>query len=200
MGRVQRYFLSRISIWLFQETELKKTPNELDKVHMCWLLDWLLMMGWDWRLRTAVITGLLFIPRVNVSGEPWWWWGRLGIPPDSSTRALWHFYEQKHLQRVGGMDGGMRILRIQYLWYVNGSFACRKILRHRPSGFTSYPKESVLRIFIALKNPSPRPVLNPQPLGPVASKLTTTPPRRPSTYETPEERNVKDSSDFENSK
>jgi hypothetical protein len=28
---------------------------------------------------------------------------------------------------------------------------CRKILRHGTSGFTSHPKESVLRIFIALK-------------------------------------------------
>jgi hypothetical protein len=36
----------------------------------------------------------------------------------------------------------------------------------------------VLRIFIALKNPLPWPGLNLQPLGPVASTLTTTPPRR----------------------
>jgi hypothetical protein len=36
----------------------------------------------------------------------------------------------------------------------------------------------VLRILIALKNPSPWPGLNPQPLGPVTSRLTTTPPRR----------------------
>jgi hypothetical protein len=39
-------------------------------------------------------------------------------------------------------------------------------------------EEGVLRIFIALKNPSPWLGLNPQPLGPVASTLTTTPPRR----------------------
>jgi hypothetical protein len=31
----------------------------------------------------------------------------------------------------------------------------------------------VLQIFIALKNTSPRPDLNPRPLGPVASTLTT---------------------------
>jgi hypothetical protein len=35
----------------------------------------------------------------------------------------------------------------------------------------------VLRIFIALKYPSPWPGLNPQPSGPVASTLTTTPPK-----------------------
>jgi hypothetical protein len=31
-------------------------------------------------------------------------------------------------------------------------FACRKILRHGADGFTSPPKEGVLRIFIALRN------------------------------------------------
>jgi hypothetical protein len=44
--------------------------------------------------------------------------------------------------------------------------------------FTSVPKEGVLRIVTALKNPSPRPGLNPRPLGPVENTLTTTPPRR----------------------
>jgi hypothetical protein len=66
----------------------------------------------------------------------------------------------------------------QYLWYVNGSLTCRKILRHGAPGFTSHPKEGVLRMFINLKNPSPRPGFNPRPLGLVASTLTTTPPRR----------------------
>jgi hypothetical protein len=79
---------------------------------------------------------------------------------------------------VGGIDEGMRIVRIQYLWYVNVSFTCRKILRHGTSGFTSNPKEGVLVIFISLKNPSPRPGFNPRPLGTVTSTLTTTPQRR----------------------
>jgi hypothetical protein len=57
-------------------------------------------------------------------------------------------------------------------------FTCRKIIRHGTSGCTYHPKEGVLRIFIALKNPSPRSDLNPRPLGPVASTLTTTPPKR----------------------
>jgi hypothetical protein len=64
----------------------------------------------------------------------------------------------------------------QYLKYLKGSFTCRKILRHGISVITSppkegvllRPKEGVLRIFIALKNPSPLPGLNPRPLGPVA--------------------------------
>jgi hypothetical protein len=66
----------------------------------------------------------------------------------------------------------------QYLKYLKGSLTCRKILRHGTSGFTSHPKEGVLRIFIALKDPSPRPNLNPRPLDPVASTLTTTSSRR----------------------
>jgi hypothetical protein len=35
-----------------------------------------------------------------------------------------------------------------------------------------------MRISIALKNPLPWPGSNPQPLGPVASTLTATPPRQ----------------------
>jgi hypothetical protein len=62
----------------------------------------------------------------------------------------------------------------QYLKYLKGSLTFSKILRHGTSDFTSHPKEGVLQIFIAHKNPSPRPGLNSRPLGPVASTLTTT--------------------------
>jgi hypothetical protein len=40
------------------------------------------------------------------------------------------------------------------------------------------PKEGVLRIFIALKNQSSRPSLNPRTLGPMTNTLTITPRRR----------------------
>jgi hypothetical protein len=66
----------------------------------------------------------------------------------------------------------------RYVKYLKGSSTCLKILRHVTSGFTSHPKEGVLRIFIAFKSLSPRPGLNLRPLGPVASTLTTTPPKR----------------------
>jgi hypothetical protein len=49
----------------------------------------------------------------------------------------------------------------QYLKYLKSSLTCRKILQRGTSGFTSPPKEVVLRIIIALKNLSPRPGLNP---------------------------------------
>jgi hypothetical protein len=50
-----------------------------------------------------------------------------------------------------------------------------------PSGFTSHPKERCAADFYRPQNPSPRPGSNPQPLGLVASTLTTTPPRRVTT-------------------
>jgi hypothetical protein len=146
-----------------------------------WLIDWLINYdGARLCLRTAAING----PIVHPSGDMWawsamWWWFRLGITPDSSTRALWQSYQQRHLGQVGGMDEGVRILPIQYLKYLKGSLTFRKILRHGTSGFTSHPKEGVLRICIALKSPSPRPGLTPRPWGPVTSTPTTTPPRRP---------------------
>jgi hypothetical protein len=40
----------------------------------------------------------------------------------------------------------------QYLRYLKGSLTCHKILRHGTSGFTSHPKEGVLRICTAFKN------------------------------------------------
>jgi hypothetical protein len=45
-----------------------------------------------------------------------------------------------------------------------------------PFGFIPIREEGVLQIFIALKNPSPWPGSNTQPLSPVAGTLTTTPP------------------------
>jgi hypothetical protein len=66
----------------------------------------------------------------------------------------------------------------QDLKYLKGYLTCRKILRQGNSDSTSHLKESVLRIFTALKNPSPRPVWTPRPFVPMASTLTTTPPRQ----------------------
>jgi hypothetical protein len=105
--------------------------------------------------------------RVNVSGEPWWWWCRLGVTPDLS-RARWQSYKLRHLERIRGMDEGMRILHIPYLWYVNGSSTCHKILRHGTSGFTSGLKRGVLRILNALKSIASA-GFEPQTLGPVAN-------------------------------
>jgi hypothetical protein len=60
-------------------------------------------------------------------GEPWRWWCWLGITPDSSTRALWLSYQQRHLGQVEGMDEGMRILPIS-IWNTSRNLlTCHKI-------------------------------------------------------------------------
>jgi hypothetical protein len=66
----------------------------------------------------------------------------------------------------------------QYLRYLKGFLHAVKSYDMGHPALLSIREEGVLRIFIAIKNQSPRPSLNPPPLGPVASTLTTTPPRR----------------------
>jgi hypothetical protein len=57
--------------------------------------------------------------------------------------------------QIGGMDEVMRILPIQYLWYLTRSSTYRKILQHGVCSFTLHPKEGDLQILITLTNPSP---------------------------------------------
>jgi hypothetical protein len=79
----------------------------------CMLPRVLIMMGLDYVSELRPSTGLLFIPRVMCEhGVPWWWWCWLGITSDSSTRAFWQSYQQRHLGQIGGMDEGVRILPI----------------------------------------------------------------------------------------
>jgi hypothetical protein len=65
------------------------------------------------------------------------------------------------------------------LWDLKSSFTCRKILRHGTFPF-DLPSERKVRCgFLSpLKIHRLGRVLNPQPLGPVASTLTTTAPMR----------------------
>jgi hypothetical protein len=113
----------------------------------------------------------------------WWYW--LELTPNLSTRALWQPPVLSGGPLSRDISGASRIMGKgnENLVYSSPrdfkrSLTCRKILRHGTSGFTSHSKEGVLRIFVTFKNPSPRPVLNPRSLGPVASTLTTTPSRR----------------------
>jgi hypothetical protein len=144
----------------------------------CEGVDWLIDYdGARLCLRTVATNG----PIVHAPDGMWVWRAMVimmpaGDNPDSSTRALWQSYQQRHLGQVGGMDKRVRVLHIQYLRYLKGSLTCSKC-DNGTFGFTSHLREGVLWIFIALKNPSPWPGLNPRPLGPVASTLTTTPLR-----------------------
>jgi hypothetical protein len=140
------------------------------------------MMGWDWRLRTAASTGLLFIPGW-LQCRPWydginWSWLLTCLPEhsDSHQYCLAVLSAEISLEQVGEWTKEMRISSIRP-WDLKRSLTCHKILQHRTSGFTSHPKVCC-GFFIALKNPSPWPGSNLRPLGPVASTLTTTPPRR----------------------
>jgi hypothetical protein len=92
-----------------------------------------------------------------------------GKTPDSSTRALWKSYQQRHLGASRRNGRRSESFAHQCVRYINGSLRCRKMLLLGAFGFTSHQKEGVLRIFISLKNPSPRPDLNPRPLGPVVA-------------------------------
>jgi hypothetical protein len=97
--------------------------------------------------------------------------------PDSSIRALWKYFQQSNLvakqERLGDGNGEFVPRSISHhtsKWF----FTCQKILRHGVNGFTFLPKECVLRILIALKNESPRPVWThkPWPNGKHANRCT----------------------------
>jgi hypothetical protein len=113
------------------------------------------------------------------------WWYQLRLTPNLSTRVLLQppvLSGGPASRDISGvnrrMDEGNENLVYLSLWDFKRSLACHKILWHWTFGFTSHLKEGVLRNFIALKNPSPWLGLNPRPLGPVSSMLTTTLPRQ----------------------
>jgi hypothetical protein len=77
-----------------------------------------------------------------------------------------------------GKKRGRRILLTRHLFHDCKVLLHAVNLRHGTDGFTSPPKEVVLRIFITFKNPSSSAGFEPANLGSsVASTLTTRPPR-----------------------
>jgi hypothetical protein len=105
----------------------------------------------------------LFFPRLLGRAHSWQLvTGCCSIDPDVTARAIW-----QAVMRLGWEIGVEFCLR-------NISIHARKVLlyavnlRHGTDGFTSPPKEVVLRIFLTLKNPSTS-----RTLGPVVSTLTT---------------------------
>jgi hypothetical protein len=121
-----------------------------------WLIDWLIILGWDWRFRTADITA------GNHGDE---WQCRLGIIPELSTRARFQSYHQRYVEEVRVMDERMRILHIHDAWYLYGSLTWCKILRHGISSFIFYSKECLLRFLSPLKILRLCRVLTHDPLG-----------------------------------
>jgi hypothetical protein len=136
-----------------------------------WLIDWLIDYdGVRICLRTADTNGPIFHP----PGDMWAWRAMVMIIPAGDN--FWLVRQSSLTVLPVETSGASRRngrrsenFAYQYLKYLKGSLTYRKILQDGTSGFTSHPMEGVLRIIIALKNASPRPGLNPRPLGPVAS-------------------------------
>jgi hypothetical protein len=142
-------------------------------------ISWVRLLLW-----TAATNGRIIHPQVMYEHGGQWWNDYVGRgkflirPPElavsSISRVVWW--------QVGGTVEsnenwvGHAKYFCSYMHVI--FFTCHAILRHGASGFTSLPKEGVLRISVALKNPLPRLGLNPQTFCPVESTLTITPSRR----------------------
>jgi hypothetical protein len=102
-----------------------------------------------------------------------------GKAPDSSARALLQSHQQTYLVvKQEEMTKEMFDFAIQYLFHTSkGSLTCRRILRHEADGITSPPKEVVLLTLSLLDIHRPLPCLNPRTSSPMASTLTTRPPK-----------------------
>jgi hypothetical protein len=146
-----------------------------------WLIDWLIDYdGVGLCLRTAATNG----PIVHSPGDMWAWRAMvmmMMMPTEETEDNSWLVHQSPLAVLPAEKSRASRRNRrrsenfaYQYLF---SSLLCRKYLTTCDLRLY-FPSECVLRIFVALKNPSPRPGLNPRPLGPVASTLTTTPPRR----------------------
>jgi hypothetical protein len=72
-------------------------------------------------------------------------------PIHQSSPAVLHA-EPSRSKSGGTGEGNDEFCLAKYFFH---TLICRQILRHAASGFTSPPKEGVLRIFITLKNLSP---------------------------------------------
>jgi hypothetical protein len=140
----------------------------------------IMSMGRDYVSEMRATNGPIVHPPVHI----WAWrtmveWCQQRKTVDSSTRVLWQSSQQSSASKQEEWVKRMRIWLCEVFLNIlaRDYFTRRKILRHGTSRFTSHSKEGVLRIFIALKNLSTWRGLNPWNLGPMASTLTTTPPR-----------------------
>jgi hypothetical protein len=137
-------------------------------------------MGWDYVSELRPPTGLLFTPRkymtmdnhsemISTEGNWLVHQSSLAIPPAESfsTKA----------GGTGKVNNKFDPIIIFVFRTSKGSLTCRKTLRYRNDGFTSPPNEVLLRIYIVLKNPSPRSGFKRRNLRLMARTLTITPPR-----------------------
>jgi hypothetical protein len=109
---------------------------------------WLLVAG-NWLLLRGGIA-----QSIQSTAAIFWRIVRPGLSfnaPYSATHAVWLYQRHLAVKQKGGEKWPWILLTLHLNHATQGSFTCRKILRHGTSCFTSHPKEGVLRIFIAIK-------------------------------------------------
>jgi hypothetical protein len=172
---------------------MSKDQRMLEEEYVKWILDSILLDTFGLCSRFDTIDWLIDYDGVRLTSQKrGHHWPIVHPPGECEQRAVvvmmlagdnsWLVYQSSLAILPAEPSGAsrrngrrMRILHIQYIWYINRYFTCHKILRYGTSSFTSHLKEGVLRNFIVLKN---RLGLNLQPFGPVASTQTTMPPRQ----------------------
>jgi hypothetical protein len=140
--------------WPHFNTKKKKALGVTSTSLIC------LLIGYD-GVRLCLRTAATIGPIVHTPGDMWAWRAMVMIMPPGDTS--WLVRQSSLVVLPAETSGASRRngrrsenFAYQYLTYLKGSLTCRKILRRGTSGFTSHPKEDVRRIFIAVKNPSPR--------------------------------------------
>jgi hypothetical protein len=127
----------------------------------------IMSMGWEYVSELRPPTSLLFIPHGYTSLENHDGMTSTGVTFYSPTSPLCQSYQQSHLvvkQEVQAKEI-MNFAVRSIINTLNGSLTCHKILSHGADGFTFPPKEGVLRIFVALKNPLPSVGFQPANIG-----------------------------------
>jgi hypothetical protein len=143
-------------------------------IHMMMMMMMMIIMSmwWVYVCELQPQIGLLFVPQVII----WTWrtvveWYRQCKTPDLSARALWQSDQQSNLV-ASRRNLAKEIVNLAFKITLS---VLRSYFVHTVTSYSMGPKEGVL---CALKNPSPRPGLNPQALGPMSSTLSITAPRR----------------------
>jgi hypothetical protein len=144
--KIRSKFLS----WCSQDKWLDRSihsPTTINFYAPDWMTDY---NGLRLCLRTAATNG----PIVHPPADMWAW--RSMVVMMSAADNAWLVRPSSLAVVPAETSGASRRngrrsenFAYQYLKYLKGSLTCRKISRHRTSGFTSQPKEGVLWIFIA---------------------------------------------------
>jgi hypothetical protein len=118
-----------------------------------WLIDWL------WWGETVPQNCGHQLAYCSPPGDTWAWRAMVMMMMMPAGDYSWLVHQSSLSVLPGETSGESRRngrrsenFAYQYLTQLKGYLTCRKILRHGTSGFTSHPKEGVLRIFIAIKN------------------------------------------------